>query len=273
MRDQRRDRRPFRTLGLLMVALSFPASSSGQPAEEVDRIADFLRNADIVEARSIPTGVTEPYRLTLSDGTLTHDAAFNVSNKRSTIERFEDGTFETNFVDSYRYNVAAFRLARLLGLEDAVPVTVERRWNGKVGSLSWWVDDAMTEGERKARRLAAPNMLAWNREIYRVRAFNNLVYDTDRNLGNMLIADWHCWMIDFTRAFRRWPRLPAQTDLQQISRVLLEGLRALTPEAVAEQTAPHLEPDEIEALLVRRDLIVAHFDDLIATRGEGAVVH
>ncbi len=158
-------------------------------------------------------------------------------------------------------------------MTDAIPVTIEREWNGKIGSLSWWLDDTITELERIRQELSPPRPLDWSREIFRVRVFNNLVYDTDRNLTNMLIADWHCWMIDFTRAFRRWDKLPAQSDLQQIDRVLLASLRVLTLESVADATSPHLLGSEIDALMVRRDLIVAHFDQLIAERGEGAVVH
>ena len=36
---------------------------------------------------------------------------------------------------------AAFGLAELLGLDDMMPVTVERRWNGKRGALSWWLGE------------------------------------------------------------------------------------------------------------------------------------
>ncbi len=41
---------------------------------------------------------------------------------------------ELMFADSYHFNIAAYRLARLLGLEDMVPVSIERRWNGRVGA-------------------------------------------------------------------------------------------------------------------------------------------
>ena len=37
---------------------------------------------------------------------------------------------ELNFVDSYKYNIAAYQLAELLGLDDMVPVYVERKWKG-----------------------------------------------------------------------------------------------------------------------------------------------
>ena len=234
----------------------------------------FLENARVVKAEPIGRGITHPFRLTLTDGTLTHDAALNVVNEQSSIERFVDGTFELNFIDSYRYNIAAYRLARLLGLQDFIPATVERRWNGRIGSLSWWLDDAMEEGERLRQQLRAPDPQAWNRQIYRVRLFNNLVYDTDRHLGNMMVTtDWHAWLIDFTRAFRKWKKLPAQSDLSMVDGYLLDRLRTLTAELIIDATAPHLLESEVDALIERRDLIVDHFDRLIGERGRGAVVY
>jgi len=36
-----------------------------------------------------------------------------------------------------------------------------------------------------------------------VRLFDQLIYNTDRNLGNLLIdKSWRLWMIDHTRAFK-----------------------------------------------------------------------
>jgi hypothetical protein len=46
---------------------------------------------------------------------------------------------ELNFVDSYKFNIAAYQLAELLGLNDMLPVYVERKWHGDTGSLSWWL--------------------------------------------------------------------------------------------------------------------------------------
>ena len=39
--------------------------------------------------------------------------------------------------------------------------------------------------------------------MHQARIFNELVYNTDANLGNLLITkDWKIALIDFTRAFR-----------------------------------------------------------------------
>lgn len=274
----RRRMAPAASIGVVLtawLALASPAVTQEAPSSLTAEATEaFLKNARVIRSEPIGRGVTHPFRLTLTDGTITHDAALNTVDRQSRLERFVDGTFEANFVDSYRYNIAAYRLARLLGLSDFVPVTVERRWNGRIGALSWWIDNAMDEGERLRRRLSAPDTQAWNRQIYRVRLFNNLVYDTDRNMGNMLITtDWRTWLIDFTRAFRTWKKLPAESDLQMVDGELLESMRGLTTDLIMDSTDPHLTKSEAEALIERRDLIVNHFDRLIAERGAGAVVY
>ena len=60
---------------------------------------------------------------------------------------------ELGFVDSYKYNIAAYQLAELLGLDDMLPVYVERKWKGDPGSLSWWLPVKMDEVERHKQKL------------------------------------------------------------------------------------------------------------------------
>ncbi len=78
--------------------------------------------------------MTAPKRLTLSDGVTTHDAVFQAIDERKMVANLGGGgrqaTTELNFVDSYRYNIAAYELSGLLGLDHMMPVYVERRWNG-----------------------------------------------------------------------------------------------------------------------------------------------
>jgi hypothetical protein len=56
-------------------------------------------------------------------------------------------------------------------------------------------------------------------------------------------------------------------------RQLLEKLRALTKEAVAKHTKPFIGGSEIDAMLARRDALVALVDNLVATRGEAVVLY
>jgi len=124
------------------------------------------------------------------------------------------GRTELNFVDSYKYDLAAYALAELLGLDDMVPVYVERKWQGNSGALSWWIPVMMNEKERVNIKLAVPDPDAWNNQMYKIRVFDELIYDTDPNLTNVLIGrDWKIWRIDFSRAFRLYRDLQNPKNL------------------------------------------------------------
>jgi hypothetical protein len=280
--SNRRCVRSFRAgsalLAWAILLSSQPAHASvGQSATASltrEQIREFLLTAKVVKSKSIPTGVTRPIRLTLSDGTLTHDAAFSSVDEHRNIERFSSGRVELDFVDSYKYTLAAYKLAELLGLDGMMPVHVERTWDGRKGALAWWVDTRMTEGERLKNKIQVPDPSKWNEQMYRMRVFSQLVADTDRNVGNILIdADWNLWMIDFTRAFRRGRTLLTPGDLKKCDRQLLEKLRGLTSAGVAAATRPYIGGAEIDALLSRRDLIVALFDRLVAEKGDAQVLY
>lgn len=238
------------------------------------QIREFLLTAKVVKHKGLGKGVTHPTRLTLTNGTLTHDAVFSSVDETVPIMRYASGRTELDFVDSYRYNIAAYRLAELLGLDGMMPVTVERAWDGRKGSLTWWIDAMMDEEERWKQKVQPPDSEAWIRQMHRMRVFSQLVADTDRNLGNALIdRDWKLWMIDFTRAFRRTRTPLAPGDLQRCDRQLLARLRELTAQAVEARTAPFIAGKEIEPLMARRGAIVTTFDKLIAERGEDRVLY
>ncbi len=174
----------------------------------------------------------------------------------------------------HHFNIAAYELAGLLGLTHMMPVTVARKWAGKTGALSWWVTFKWHERDRFLKKLRPPDPEAWNQQIYRVRVFSQLVYDTDRNLGNLLITEeWKVWMIDFTRAFRWHHELRSLKGLVKCDRQLLEKLRELSTAEVREKTRPHLHAPEVKALMKRRDKIVARFEKLIAQKGEDQVLY
>jgi hypothetical protein len=250
------------------------ATRSQAPGLSPTEIREFLLTAKVVQHKDLGKGITHPTRLTLTNGTLTHDAVFSSVHETVPIMKYAGGRTELDFVDSYRYNIAAYGLAELVGLGDMMPVTVEREWDHRKGSLVWWVDATMDEQARLKQKLQPPDPEAWNRQMYRMRVFAQLVADTDRNLGNVLIgADWKLWMIDFTRAFRRTRTLLAPGDLQRCDRQLLARLRALTLQAVEAKTAPFIGRSEIESLMARRDAIVTTIEKLVAERGEDRVLY
>ena len=242
--------------------LVLPVAAQESAPETAADIERFLLTAEIVRARPIGKGVTNSWRLTLSDGTTMHDAAFQSINRREPMARIGQRT-ELRFADSYHFNIAAYRLARLLGLDHMVPVSVERRWKRRLGAVTWWIDAGWDESERKAEQLRPPDVSAWSKQLYQMVVFAELTYDTDRNEGNILYTkDWCLWMIDFTRAFRVWHTLPHPEALVAYDAGLVEKLAALDKQGLTAVMHGHLTPEERLAILVRRDLILERFEEL-----------
>lgn len=270
---------------LLLASLLVPPRAFAQtvavaPGLEmsVEECKDFLKNAKVIRTKTTNKGVTAPKRVTLSDGTITHDAVFQAVDERKMVASLSGGgrqsQTELNFVDSYRYNIAAYEVATLLGLDYMMPVHVERRWGGQTGSMSWFVETLMDESERLKKKVQPPNSNEWNHQMYRMRVFSALTRDTDRNLTNVLITPrWKVMMIDFTRAFRLQPELMHSKDLAKMDRELFPRLKTLMKDSVKKAVRDWLTDSEIEAMMLRRDLLVAHFTRLIAELGEETVLY
>jgi hypothetical protein len=261
-------------LTLTAQAAAAAAPTAAAPALTREQMEHFLATAKVVGHHGINKGVTNPIRLTLSDGTQTHDAAFTYVNEHRAVMELDNGRTELNFVDSYKYSLAAYGVAKLLALDGMIPVTVPYEYESTAGALSWWVDVKMDEGERIKKKIEAPDQNAWGEQVYRMRVFSALVADTDRNAGNILISpEWKLWMIDFTRAFRTWKNLEKPESLMRCDKRLLGRLRILTADGIDKETHHLLTTAEINAVLSRRDQIVKRFDDLIAERGVGKVLY
>ncbi len=259
----------------VVVCLAAPAilAAADEPNLTKEQMKQFLLNAKVVNGKHTSKGITSPWRLTLTDGTLTHDASFQTIDETKPMVQFATRT-ELNFRDSWHYNLAAWELAQMVGLDDMMPMTVERKWNGMAGSLTWWLPVVMDEADRLKRKIEPPDTEAWNKQMYRKRVFAQLVYDTDPNATNVLIgSDWKMYMIDFTRAFRTHKDLENTKDLVKCDRQLLEKLKKLDGNELADRTKHHLTKSEVQALMARRDKIVAYLEKLVAEKGENEVLY
>ena len=243
-----------------------PAATPSLTPEDMEA---FLLKAKVTNRRDAGSGVTGSSRVTLSDGRLSHDAHVQAVDVARAV--FTAGkASEVNFKDTYRYNIAGYRLARLIGL-DNVPMSVERNIEGKLAAVTWWVDDVqMDEGARLKKKTMAPDVQRFAKQIQVMKIWDELIQNKDRNGGNLLwTSDWSMWLIDHTRAFRLGKELVAPADLTRCDRRLLDGMRALTAESLAKAIGDSLTKEEQAAVLARRDLIVKHFDDRISKLGEG----
>jgi hypothetical protein len=234
----------------------------------------FLQQADIVATKSTKVGVTNAKRVTLFDGQLRHDAQVQDVNIQMPIFNVDPKHSEVNFKDTFRYNIAGYRLSRLLGL-DNVPMSVERKLQGKDVAMTWWIDDVMMdEGSRQKQATVGPNPSRTASQIHVLRVFDELIQNRDRNGGNLLWTnDWKMWMIDHTRAFRLGKDLLKPQVLERIDRSLLAKMRELSASGLGDAMGRSLTKEEIAALLARRDALVKFFDDRVAQRGEAAVLY
>jgi hypothetical protein len=270
-RGQRCSGLAFVLIFLLAPGLCVGANEQNLSKEQIEH---FLLTAKVINSRHSKKGITDTWRLTLSDGPVTHDASFQVIDEHKTEMTMADGRRELLFVDSYKYNIAAYRLAELLGLDDIVPTYVERKWEGQTGSLSWWLAVQMDEAERIKRKIPPPDDDAWNKQMYKIRVLDELVYDTDPNLTNVLISpDWKIYRIDFTRAFRLAKNLRGPKNLVRCDRTLFNKLKALDKNELATRTKGYLTKDEVGAVMARRDKIVTYFQKLIADSSENDVLY
>jgi hypothetical protein len=250
-----------------------------QPALTPEQMEAFLLNAKILRMRDVNKGITGTKRATLSDGQLTHDAHIHTVDIAKFVFAPATGNPELNFKDTYRYNIAGYRLARLLGLEN-VPMSVERRVGRDPAAITWWIDDVMMDELERLKRVKLKTLpKEWPPArtagyIHVMRVFDELIANNDRNTGNQLWAtDGKLWLIDHTRAFRLQKTLKAPRLLERCERQLFAAMRTLTAETLTAAVGTSLEKTEIGALLARRDLIVKLFEEKIAARGEAVTLY
>jgi hypothetical protein len=244
-----------------------PVASPAAPALSLAEQEQFLLEARMLKVHNVKKGVTGTQRATLSDGTRTHDASIQTIDESEA--RFQSASrVELNFRDYWGYNVAAYRLAVMLGL-DMVPPSVKRGHKGADSAFTWWVDDViMDEQERVKKKQAPPNPLYWNSQIYVMRVFDELISNTDRNAGNMLLdRRWKLWLIDHSRAFRINETLRVPSKLLHCERTMLAKMKQLTRESLKSELGDYLTGLEMKALLERRDRIVERIEAL----GAGAL--
>ncbi len=228
-----------------------PVTQAPAPSRVVltpEQMEVFLLTAKVIRMRSAGDGITNSRRATLSDGQFTHDAHVQIVDEAKPVFNTPFLT-EINFKDSYRYNIAGYRLAQLLKL-DNVPMSVERRVQGLAAAVTWWVDDVlMDEGDRLKKKASDPNAERMAGYFVRQRVFDELIQNRDRNVGNLIYTtDWTMWMIDHTRAFRLGKELLKPEQLIRIERALFENLKTLTLEALTKAVGNTLTKQEIEAV-------------------------
>lgn len=250
------------------------ADPDGQPLPFAtdDELLEFLRTARVLKISSIPEGITRPRKVLLEkDGVRMH-AVFRDIDEEKASAQLAMGGMQFFFRDCFIFEPAAYELSRLMGLNN-VPPAVLRTIEGKKGSLQAWVENAITETSRKKKNVRPPDEQQRAKQIHNMWTFDALVFNTDRNSGNILYdKDWKLWLIDHTRAFRRFDELQRPIQASRCDRKLWERLQHVEDATISERLKPYLTSWEITGLLKRRQKLVEHLRKLISERGEAKVL-
>lgn len=236
-----------------------------------DEIVGFLRTARVLDESRIPTGVTKPKKLLLEkDGVRAH-AIFHYYHRLASQMTLGRDTVK-HYRDTYKNQVAAYEVSRLLGMEN-VPPTVLREVDGREGAVGMWIENAMSEKKRRKQGLHPQNTAAVNLYTHDMRIFDYLINNGDRHLDNILFdPNWQLWLIDHTRAFSRDPSLLDISKLRKCSKLMWAKLRSLDERLIRQKLAPYMGSKEIDALFDRRETIIERLQEKISQEGENQVL-
>lgn len=249
------------------------------PEEVAERVKweEFLKTAEIIgqEQMGGREAVTNPWKFILEKDGITQNALWKNPEGR-----------QKGFLEGWKWEIAAYRLDKHLGL-NMVPPTVEKRFQENRGSCQLWVEYEMDLKEKVENKVKCPprRLFNWNRAIYLQRAFDNLIANEDRHQKQILITeDWRMILIDHSRSFRTSKKFTNKLIysekhkegpkiMKELPRAFVGKLKTLTFESIKDVVREYLTDKEINAVLVRRDLILKEIDKRIKEFGEDKVLY
>jgi hypothetical protein len=219
---------------------------------------DYLRTARIAKMEDVPIGITHPKRGFFdADGPI---RSFAWKQLRPGLQK--------GYWESYKAEIAAYELDKLLGMH-MVPPTVERRIDQELGAAQQWVENV--SGWDMARPASGPDP-EWSKQVSRMKLFDQLAANIDRNEGNLLYDDdWHLILIDHSRAFTDRRDIKEERQPAHIDRWLWDKIESLTLEQLKAALGRWLRDKEIAAILARRERMREAITRLVAERGEANV--
>lgn len=251
--------------GLVASAPMRAAAQAARPSKAITwpanraAIEQCLRTFDIERFEDIPIGITKPKRAYFKPGAAVRSGAW---------KPLMPGRY-SGFWESYKSEIAAYEMDKLLGL-DMVPPAVERRIGGQMGALVMWVEGV--RGWDPAVPVSAPDPLAWSLQVIRMKMFDQLIGNIDRNKGNLLYDDeFHLVLIDHSRAFTTTTDIRKISQPTRIDATLWDRTCALTLEDLQRALGKWIGGRETQAILKRRDRMQAQIDEMVKERGEASV--
>ncbi len=226
----------------------------------------YLKTAPIIRVKkSDMVGRTDPWTIILDDGKSVRNALFKYIDRRR--------PDPARLPDSFNYELAAYALSKYLGLS-LVPPVVKREIDGLPGSLQIFVENAITEEERRAKKLEPPDAGTFLTSMQVGRVFENLVFNSCDDTEDTFVQDgtWKVFRVDFSESFAPEMKLLPGCEFSRLTRDLYRKLLDWDDQKVFDLMAPYLNPEEAKALNIRKALIVQRIERLIREKGEEAVL-
>lgn len=258
-------------IGLATMAIGLAAAPAlaqdAAPANAriwLDRAAEieqYLKTAEVVGMEELKVGVTRPRRAKLAPGGPVDAIVF---------KPIKPGRYN-GYWESYKSEIAAYELDKLLGL-GMVPPTVEKRVRGDLGAAVMWVapvqsfkDMGGVPGQRGVKQPPPQQIAAWSRQITRAKMFDNLIGNLDPNLGNWLVDPaWNLIVIDHTRAFTTTRNL--YHEMTSVDTELWDKMKALDEPGLTAALGEWLDSTAIRGMLQRRDKMQQVVDALAKSK-------
>jgi len=222
----------------------------------------FLYSAAVVNVSkgSVP-GRTAAWRIELDDGEIQGRAMFKVV----------DVTRPTPLPDSYKYELAAYALDKLLGFQK-IPPMIKREIDGTLGSLQIRIENCFSLADKNEK--VPPDPQAFSDTLEEINVFENLIYNERTDLDDILIHQetWDIFRVDFSEAFEPTPALIPNQKIKRCSKELFRNLKELSDNVIRARLEEYLSEEEISALLRRKALIIETIENLIKEKGRKAVL-
>lgn len=262
---------PILCLCCLALGIFYYGESQTVNQDEIkqENIENYLKTAQVGPEGWQEVGRrTESWIVGLDDGKIKQKGFFKVTDRPR----------PHMLPDSYKNEIAAYEIAKLLGLH-IVPPVVEREINDKIGSLSLYLEGFIREDQRRRKDIEPPDSKRFKETLEEVRVFENLTYSRalcqQRALDDIFIMqeeNWKIWRVDFSEAFAPLSELIPDCEITCCSRRLFQRLQKLDSNVVKNKLSPYLNDGEIGALLKRKGLIVEKIQKLIEEKGEDSVL-
>ena len=230
-------------------------------ADRVQALEEYIKTAEVVEMSDIGVGVTKPKKAKLAPGGPVEAISF---------KPIRPGRY-SGFYESYKSEIAAYELDKLLGL-GMIPPTVEKRVKGDLGAAVLWAtptksfkDLGGVPGQGAVKGPPPAEIPRWTRQLIQAKMFDNLIANIDPNLGNWLVdPSWNLILIDHTRAFTNTKNLYHQ--IGSVDAPLWEKMKALDEPGLTAALGNWIDKGNIKAMLERRDKMQQVFDKLRGTQ-------